>query len=102
MAIVGSILAQPAFAAPEDFPEPEGLKPQVAFWKRIFVEISENQAVIHDDRHLDKVYAVIDLPPLPEDGAGEGAIRKARRQKIDREIERTRGVLEKLHRSGGS
>ena len=90
-----------AFAAPEDFPEPEGIKPQVKFWKRIFSEISENQAVIHDDRHLDKIYAVIDLPAVPVNGNGEGAIRKARRQKVDREIERTRAVLEKLHRSGG-
>jgi membrane-bound lytic murein transglycosylase D len=99
---LSSLSPSVAFAAPEDFPEPEGLKPQITFWKRIFSEISENQAVIHDDRHLDKIYAIIDLPPLPEGGAGEGAIRKARRQKVDREIERTRGVLEKLHRSGGS
>lgn len=93
-------LAGVAGAADDVFPRPAGLRPQIDFWKRIFAEVSENQAVVHDDVHLDRVYATVDLPPLPEDGLGEGEIRKARRAKLEREVARIRDALETLHRLG--
>ncbi|UCD36292.1 MAG: transglycosylase SLT domain-containing protein [Nitrospiraceae bacterium] len=46
---------------PTPFPIPEGLKPQVEFWKKIFTEYSSRQAVIHDRRHVNIIYGVIDL-----------------------------------------
>ena len=50
----------------EILPRPAGLEPDIAFWRRIFSEIDANQGLLHDNRHLGVVYAVLDLPP----GAG--------------------------------
>lgn len=46
---------------PTPFPFPEGLKTQVEFWKKIFTEYSSRQAIIHDRRHVNIIYDVIDL-----------------------------------------
>jgi len=49
-------------AVAADFPRPAGLEPDVRFWMRIFSEVPSQQALIHDNRHLDIVYAQLDLP----------------------------------------
>lgn len=43
------------------FPRPEVLKPNIAFWRRVFAEYSENQSVIHDQRRPERIYAVLDF-----------------------------------------
>ena len=48
-------------STPTRFPVSEGLKPQVEFWKKIFTEYTSKQAVIHDRRHVNIIYTVIDL-----------------------------------------
>ena len=49
------------------FPVYSCIKPNVAFWKKIYSEYSSDQGVLHDKRHLDIIYGVIELenPDLP-------------------------------------
>lgn len=59
--------AEPPAPVVSVFPEPPGLEPQVTFWRRVFSEWSQGQAVLHDNRHLQLVYAVLELPgPLSD------------------------------------
>lgn len=44
------------------FPEPKKLEPMVAFWEKVYSQWDENQAVFHDDRHLDVIYDIVTLP----------------------------------------
>jgi len=43
------------------FPRPDILKPNIAFWRRVFGEYSENQSVIHDQRRPERIYGVLDF-----------------------------------------
>lgn len=45
-----------------EFPRPAELEHQVAFWRRVYSEWKRLQVVVHDDRYLDLVYEVVDLP----------------------------------------
>lgn len=47
---------------PGEFPRPTELEHQVAFWRRVYSEWRRSQTAVHDDRYLDLVYEVIDLP----------------------------------------
>ncbi len=49
------------------FPQPESLTPAVSFWKNVYAKWGLGQVVLHDNRYLDVVYEVIDLP---SDGEG--------------------------------
>lgn len=49
------------------FAVPAGLEPQVEFWRKVYSHWGQNQAVLHDDRHLRLVYAELTLPgPLSD------------------------------------
>jgi len=99
--IAGTLLittAAPAPAAPSPiddrlFPRPAAIAQRIEFWKRIFTEFREDQAVFHDAEHVHLVYSVVDIPASsPQRGA---ALRKA-------ETERIRAILHRLHRHGNS
>jgi len=53
-------LALPAFAG--DLPRPVELEDEIGFWKRIFSEVQNHQALVHDNRHLGVVYEVVTMP----------------------------------------
>lgn len=44
------------------FPRLNELEPQVSFWRNVYSVWRRSQIVLHDDRFLDIVYEVIDLP----------------------------------------
>ena len=47
-------------AAPSDpFPEPEALRPAVAFWMRVYLESSTDGGFLHDARYLGVVYELV-------------------------------------------
>ncbi|MGH8615319.1 MAG: LysM peptidoglycan-binding domain-containing protein [Gammaproteobacteria bacterium] len=81
----------------DTFPVPQGLRPQVEFWKNVFTKFSKDQVVIHDALYVDKIYTVMDLPPLPEDG--NSAISKLRRTLIAEEKTHIKRLLDRLHRN---
>jgi len=48
----------------QQFPLPDELKPSVEFWKNVYGVYSQNQVIIHDDEHLDIIYAVVNFDSL--------------------------------------
>lgn len=46
----------------DDFPVPQSLESNVAFWKRVYSEWTTNQIAFSDEEDLGLVYAVIDVP----------------------------------------
>jgi membrane-bound lytic murein transglycosylase D len=64
------ILLASGLARAEDFPSVPALEPNVAFWKRVYIEWSLNQVAFHDEEDLGLVYRVI---PVPARGAKDAA-----------------------------
>ena len=48
--------------AAEVLSRPSGLEPDIAFWRKIFGQVSTDQALVHDNRYLGIVYEKFDLP----------------------------------------
>jgi len=44
------------------FPKPPGLEPAVEFWRKTYAEWGRSQIAYHDNRYMDVVYEVMDLP----------------------------------------
>ena len=63
------------------------------FWTRVFTEFSENEIVVHDERYVDKVYAVLNLP-----SASESRIRAV----AESERNRVSAILLRLDKHEGS
>ncbi len=64
------------------FPFPEGLRDQMAFWKKIFVHYTTRQAVIHDDWYVNVIYEVVDLddPEFSNQKEWWDAVKKAKKK----------------------
>ncbi|MEZ5566722.1 MAG: LysM peptidoglycan-binding domain-containing protein [Gammaproteobacteria bacterium] len=58
-----------AASAADALLRPAGLEPDIAFWRQIFAEVSTNEALTHDNRHLNIVYATVDLSDAATDTA---------------------------------
>jgi len=54
-------LPPPAAQAEELFPLYESIRPNVAFWEKIYGSVSENTAVLHDRRDLSLIYGSVSL-----------------------------------------
>ena len=93
-------------AAPEaqdessPIPVPSGLKTQVKFWKDIFATYSTREVVIHDTEHLNRVYEVLDFRPLADSGLSDAEIAAFAKTKVEREKERVRAILMRMHQLG--
>ena len=60
LALACTTAALQAQAAPsEPFPEPDALRPAVAFWMRVYLESSTDGGFLHDARNLDVVYELL-------------------------------------------
>jgi membrane-bound lytic murein transglycosylase D len=55
--------------AAESLARPAGLEPDIAFWRKIFGEVSTDEALVHDNRYLGIVYEKLDLSDIESDGA---------------------------------
>ena len=83
------LLAGAAAAADRElFPFPEGLEPDVAFWKRIYTQVDSRSGLIHDSEHLGVVYEHVRFR--------DGESRRARNRRIDDRKKHYRTVLRKL------
>ena len=83
------VLLAPAIVwADAAFVRPPSLEPDIAFWRRVFAEISSDQALLHDSRYLGVVYEVVEIP--------ENASPTRRRRIADLSRERYRKILQKL------
>ena len=78
------------------FPVPVSLRPAIAFWKDIFAEYDTHHVVIHDDRHLQLIYEVVDVSDLVLSGRSEVAQARERRRRVKAAMDRTRSALRSL------
>ena len=81
-------------AADHPFPVYAAIKPNVAFWKKVYATYPSNQGIIHDNRNLDIVYDVIKLKYPEQPGA-----RKINRTRIKRAKNKYKSIL--IHLSQG-
>ncbi len=58
----------------EPLTRPAGLEPDIRFWRKIFGEVSTDQALIHDNRYLGIVYEKLDLSGYAGDAARQQAM----------------------------
>ena len=65
-------------------------------WRAIFSRYTSTQTVIHDNRHLDVVFAVVDVDDLVRAGESAVAIEIAMRDRVEREVARYGQVLRHL------
>jgi len=67
LALIFSILAGVIFsampAAAEHFPQFDNIEPNVSFWVKAYSKYTTRQAVVHDSKHLNIIYDVIELKP---------------------------------------
>jgi membrane-bound lytic murein transglycosylase D len=85
---------------PGFFPVAESLAPAVQFWVAVFGEHSSDHVVIHDDRHLDIVYSVVDLSGISGIELSEFQQERERRARVRDEVRRIEDILR--HLSGQS
>lgn len=81
-------LIEPVPSARGQLERPAGLEPDIAFWRRIFGEVSNDAGLVHDDARLDIVYAEIKLP--------KGHTPAVRRPLVSAAVEHYRQVLMRL------
>jgi membrane-bound lytic murein transglycosylase D len=81
LALPGSVLA-----GNEDFPEPKGLKPAVAFWMRVYLEANTDGGLLHDNEYLGVVYENIRFEGA--DGRRKERIKDGRRDHWEQVLRR--------------
>lgn len=67
--LVAAVWAPSAVLAAESLARPAGLEPDIGFWRKIFGEVTTNEALVHDNRYLGVVYEKLDLSASTSDGA---------------------------------
>ena len=77
--------------AANPFPVYRSIRPNVAFWKKVYTTYSTRQGIIHDNRKLNIIYSVIDLVAPGAPGA-----RKINRARIKKTKNRYITILRKL------
>lgn len=59
---IAAALEPVEFPDPQKFPLPDGYKPTVQFWMRVYGEWEDHQMVIHDSRNMSVIFDVIEMP----------------------------------------
>ncbi len=89
-----AVYAQGTF---DSVPYLSGLDTEVQFWKEVFSKYSVYEIVIHDSRHLDRVYSVLDFQYLRDEGWSDAEVGSYLNDKAREEKERIRSLLLQLH-----
>ncbi len=82
-----------AIMEPEPFPVYDSIRPNVSFWKKIYVQYSTTQGVIHDKKNLGIIYDVIELKDRNRHGS-----RKINQTRIKTAKKKYKLILAKLAR----
>jgi membrane-bound lytic murein transglycosylase D len=62
----GHPVAEADGTSAREFPRPPELMERVRFWTKIFTAYSAHQAILHDRKHIGKIYAILELDPESE------------------------------------
>jgi membrane-bound lytic murein transglycosylase D len=103
--LAGSASAQERYHPalnPRDFPVPDVLVPNVAFWRDVFSKYTSTQTVIHDNWHVDVIFSVVDVSDLVAGGSSEFVIERVREERVQDEIEKYQRVLRRLGGDAGA
>ncbi len=95
-AAAGDAAATPRTPDPQLFPLPEKLRANVDFWTTVYSTYDNDRVLLHDERYLSVIYAVIDFHELAAGGLSEGRQRTVRRQQIRKAEEKYRSILRDL------
>lgn len=60
--VLSLFAASPAAAFAAEFTKPPAIAPNVAFWKKVYIEWSINDIALHDEEDLGIVYRVVRVP----------------------------------------
>ena len=95
---LGALPASSASSAldPELFPVSAKLRPNIGFWVSIYSLYSSDQAVLHDERHLDVVYRVVELGDLKSAEPSALRLAKLRKERIEDAREEVVAALDSL------
>lgn len=80
----------------ERFPVPPSLQPNVDFWTKVYSEFDNDTVLLHDERHLQVIYAAIDLSELMESDLSDANKRRRRRQEIRKVEGKYHSILKDL------
>lgn len=78
------------------FPVPDVLRPNVAFWTKVYAEFNNTTVLLHDELHLQVIYAAIDLSELMESDLSDANKRRRRKQEIRKAEAKYQGILKDL------
>ena len=93
------LLAAPCFSQakttldPARFPVPDSLRPNVDFWTKVYTEYDSRHVLLHDEWHLDVIYAVIDFTQLESSEISDYRKQKLRREELTKVREKYRKIL---------
>jgi len=79
---------------PHLFPVPDVLRPNVGFWTSVYTEYPSDHVLLHDERYLSVVYAVLDFSLLED--LPESRQRVQRRQEVRNAEAKYRSILADL------
>lgn len=89
IAVISSAFAAPVFADESNpFVRPAQLERDIAFWRRIYTEVSTSGGLIHDDQRLEVVYEVVNFAP--------GTSQTTRTKRIEDSKKKIAAALRKL------
>lgn len=81
---------------PAVFPVPSSLEPAVDFWLDVFHRHTSNHVVLHDERYLDVVYAVLDFSRLERSPLSDMEKYRRRRDTVRKAERKYRDILQAL------
>ncbi len=86
----------------ELFPKPRSIQAAVNFWKSIYAEYSTQHVVIHDKRHLDRVYAVLNFKGLQERGFSDQELYRFKKERVKEKMAEVDSILKYLDEIRGT
>ncbi|MEM7356093.1 MAG: LysM peptidoglycan-binding domain-containing protein, partial [Acidobacteriota bacterium] len=78
------------------FPLPSNLEPNVDFWIKVFAEYDSHHVLLHDERHLQVIYAVLDFTELDQRKISAVRKQQLRKKEITRARTHIRTLLQNL------
>lgn len=78
------------------FPVPETLRPNVAFWTAVYTARDSHNVLVHDERYLNVVYAIVDFSRIDTSDLSEAQKERQRRLEIDKVRDKYRALLRDL------
>ncbi len=86
--VVAAVLSWCSSALADTLPRPAELGPDIRFWTRVYTEVDTQGGFIHDARHLEVVYEVLQFPDRTD--------RRARHRLVDAAKQRYKSILLRL------